>query len=710
MKNLKLILGAMFIVLGICTALSISCYAANVVQITNTSEITGSDYSAALYGNTVYAIWLDRTRDQLYFDKSEDLGKTWGKYRKVIDFARWNSKILIDKSGNLFILYVDDYGTHAHLLKSTDGGDSFIELKKFDVYNEHISTYRVLVDFCISETGGIIYIAKAKYTGYPVDEYTYTVYITKSLDSGNTFSEWKEISTVWWDRELNIKTTTDGKEVYLFLVTHRAVWNRPRVDFAKSLDYGEGFTPLKCIFPGEAGTGNHWGDHIDSSIGLDGKIYVTWTMRPNYDKAYTVYLSESADKGENFSHTVISDGINDANKIAAWDSSIAIDAFGDVFIPFLRGKFLYPLESADGIYMDKRFGAAGFGIDQYITGPIYNPYDSGWPNPKMVIAVPPDGSNIFIMWGQPAYPDGKNDLYCVTLSPVNKPPVIDPPIGNKLVDEGSLLDFTVTATDPNGDILTYSAAYAGGKLPQGAAIDSKTGHFSWAPDYKQAGVYNNVKFTVSDGVLKAEEVITITVNNTNRSPVITPVGNKSVKEKALLKFTVKAKDADGDKITYSMINAPENATINSKTGLFKWRPNYGQQGDHIVTLVASDGSLSAGDTITIHVINVPIADLTCGTIAYTPPVSGQTNGAFSVTIYNNGDKDAKNFYAGLRVDGKLIKQTKTALLVAGNNMPVSIPWKPVKGTHQAVITADSTKAVSESNENNNTSQLTITVN
>jgi hypothetical protein len=88
----------------------------------------------------------------------------------------------------------------------------------------------------------------------------------------------------------------------------------------------------------------------------------------------------------------------------------------------------------------------------------------------------------------------------------NSPPVLSP-IGNKTVSEGELLQFTVSATDPDSDTLTYSAS----SLPQGAAFNTQTRIFSWTPTSGQAGTYSNIRFTVSDGSLTDYEYITITV-------------------------------------------------------------------------------------------------------------------------------------------------------------------------------------------------------
>ena len=90
---------------------------------------------------------------------------------------------------------------------------------------------------------------------------------------------------------------------------------------------------------------------------------------------------------------------------------------------------------------------------------------------------------------------------------INQPPVLNP-IGNKEVNEGQPLQFAISATDPDGGTLTYSAA----NLPQGASFNPSTRTFSWTPGSDQEGVYANVHFEVSDGSLTDSEDITITVN------------------------------------------------------------------------------------------------------------------------------------------------------------------------------------------------------
>ena len=97
---------------------------------------------------------------------------------------------------------------------------------------------------------------------------------------------------------------------------------------------------------------------------------------------------------------------------------------------------------------------------------------------------------------------------------IDRPPVLNA-IGNKNVNEGATLAFTLSASDADGDTLTYSAS----NLPVGATFNSTTRTFSWTPGYSQAGVYANVHFQVSDGKMTDYEDITITAGNALRPDV-----------------------------------------------------------------------------------------------------------------------------------------------------------------------------------------------
>jgi rhamnogalacturonyl hydrolase YesR len=73
----------------------------------------------------------------------------------------------------------------------------------------------------------------------------------------------------------------------------------------------------------------------------------------------------------------------------------------------------------------------------------------------------------------------------------NQPPSLNP-IGNKEVTEGDLVEFYLSAQDPDNDTITFIA----GPLPKGATLADN--HFYWQPGVDQAGTYD-IYCLVTDG-------------------------------------------------------------------------------------------------------------------------------------------------------------------------------------------------------------------
>lgn len=99
-----------------------------------------------------------------------------------------------------------------------------------------------------------------------------------------------------------------------------------------------------------------------------------------------------------------------------------------------------------------------------------------------------------------------NVLYSL-LGNANAAPIFD--LNDQTVDEGALLSFNATATDPEGDNIVYEAI----DLPANASFDTVTGLFSWTPGYDQAGSYDVTFIATDDGepIKSTEQTINILV-------------------------------------------------------------------------------------------------------------------------------------------------------------------------------------------------------
>ncbi len=195
----------------------------------------------------------------------------------------------------------------------------------------------------------------------------------------------------------------------------------------------------------------------------------------------------------------------------------------------------------------------------------------------------------------------------ITVNHVNRPPVIAS-IPAQTVDENKVLRFTVSGQDPDREDagkLKFSAE----NLPSGAVFNADSLVFRWKPTYEQSGVYDNVRFIVSDpSGLTDTARVTITVNHVNRPPMLAAIPPKEGDENQLLSFTLQGSDPDKEdagKLTYSADKLPEGAKLEGAE--FSWTPTFDQSGTYTITFTVSDGRLSDSKqtTLTIHHVNRP---------------------------------------------------------------------------------------------------------
>src|SRR5690606_1220322 len=97
--------------------------------------------------------------------------------------------------------------------------------------------------------------------------------------------------------------------------------------------------------------------------------------------------------------------------------------------------------------------------------------------------------------------DGKTSaslpLFSITVSgpePQNRPPTISGRPATTVV-QGNLYSFTPTASDPDGDDLTFKIT----NPPRWANFDEKTGRLSGTPGPNDVGTYSNIRISVTDG-------------------------------------------------------------------------------------------------------------------------------------------------------------------------------------------------------------------
>ncbi|MCX4030004.1 putative Ig domain-containing protein [Endozoicomonas sp. SM1973] len=244
--------------------------------------------------------------------------------------------------------------------------------------------------------------------------------------------------------------------------------------------------------------------------------------------------------------------------------------------------------------------------------------------------------------------------------------------------------YAVTATDANGDTLTYRLEVA----PTGMTINPTSGLINWTPTQQQIGVNSvSVRVTDSKGGVTSQQ-FTVTVNAVvNKSPVITSSPGTAANAGQAYRYTVTATDADGDSLTYQLEAAPKGMTINANSGLISWTPANNQQGANEVVVRAEDGNGGiATQTFTIHV--TAGAQNTPPTITSTPLANGAVDTAYQyAVIASDADGDAISYSLTTAPAGMQIDRASGA-----------INWTPTAGqagVHNVVVRAADAQAYIE---------------
>lgn len=189
----------------------------------------------------------------------------------------------------------------------------------------------------------------------------------------------------------------------------------------------------------------------------------------------------------------------------------------------------------------------------------------------------------------------------------NQAPALASP-GARTATIGTPFTVQLAGVDPDGapEPLTYRADAS--TLPAWLELDGATGVVSGTPPAGSAGAHAP-RFRVEDGLdTSAWEVLSLGVvpepEPDNRAPVVDDQ-TLVVEEGQTRVGTVRGADADGDELSWSVVSGV-GFTIDDETGVLTALDDLDHEdaGTHVVTVRASDGSLSDEATVTVTVTDV----------------------------------------------------------------------------------------------------------
>jgi hypothetical protein len=158
--------------------------------------------------------------------------------------------------------------------------------------------------------------------------------------------------------------------------------------------------------------------------------------------------------------------------------------------------------------------------------------------------------------------------------------------------QGVLYSFRPGASDGNGDTLTFMIA----NKPGWMTFSRTTGRLSGTPGSYQVGkTWSNIVIKVSDGkVTTSLPAFSIKVVSGNRAPTISGSPPLTAKVGQPYSFKPTAKDADGDKLTFSIANKPGWARFDTSNGTLWGTPTWANVGKVTdVRIKVTDGRATA---------------------------------------------------------------------------------------------------------------------
>ena len=316
------------------------------------------------------------------------------------------------------------------------------------------------------------------------------------------------------------------------------------------------------------------------------------TYFPNVEKALIIGDLNSYDKEDPI----------DAIKLGSDDTADTADDYLDMIYEF-QGEYAYGyVYDGQTGYLDHALAnqaMAEIVLDVNIwhinaDEPDLIDYDTTFKLPAQDALYAPD-----------AYRSSDHDPVIVTLNLNVAPVAADQSV---TTDEDTSIDVTLSATDVNGDVLTF--AIVDGPAHGSVTLLGNVATYTPSPNYNGADSFT---FRANDGEFDSNSAtVSITVTPLNDAPVAAP-DSYSTDEDTLLTVAVALgvlandSDVDGDMLTAILVTDVSHGTLAlAADGSFVYTPAENFHGTDNFTYKASDGALESEPTtvtITVNTVN-----------------------------------------------------------------------------------------------------------
>ncbi|USD67054.1 glycosyl hydrolase family 18 protein [Vibrio sp. SCSIO 43136] len=167
------------------------------------------------------------------------------------------------------------------------------------------------------------------------------------------------------------------------------------------------------------------------------------------------------------------------------------------------------------------------------------------------------------------------------------------------VDSGQSISFDVSATDADGDAVSFSASEA-------TVTDLGNGQarITYMAPLTTTDVTKSILITVSDGRAQTSKSVIVNVKGsgqvTNSAPELTVPSTQQVNSGESIAISVSATDADGDALTFTSSQGTLTQSGNSAV-IHYTAPQVAQDSTESIVITVSDGTDSVSKTVTVSI-------------------------------------------------------------------------------------------------------------
>ncbi|WP_142860306.1 Ig-like domain-containing protein [Salinigranum halophilum] len=404
-----------------------------------------------------------------------------------------------------------------------------------------------------------------------------------------------------------------------------------------SVDEDSGATSIDSLLTAtdtEGGSTLTWSVASTPSNGTLGGFDATASTGTGVAPSGLTYTPDPDFFGSDSFDVQVADGLGGTDTVTV---DVTVSGVGDV--PVAGDETLTTDEDTEGSITLPAVDADGDSLTYAVTA---QPTDGVVTVDGTTLTYDPDadfvGSNVFSYRVDDGTDGTDTGDVSVTVSATNDPPVAT--ATSLTTDEEVTAEVDVSATDVDGDTLTYSVA---AQAADGWVYNTDN-TFTYVPDTDFFGT-DAFTYEVDDGNGGTDTAtVSVTVTNVNDAPVA-PDDGLTTDEDTPGTLAGPATDVDGDDLTYTVHTSPSNGSVSVADGTFTFTPDADFTGSDAFTYEVDDGN-GGTDTGTVSVTVAAVNDApVAGDDDYTTAEDTTLTVSTPGVLGNDADVDADSLTA-----------------------------------------------------------------